>query len=285
MQQHHDDHNGWVEDAERWICRLQGVRQCKIDLETNGSVSGIHVITSADREPRHVVRDVEGLLKARLSLDVYYKKISIVQILDQDSDTPDEVPETSSHAQPVSSEPSPEPEPTAISSQDIKPASNPEPNLARPLPFPLGDMVRPAVLIEDASQARIECSGVGLMTSGATLTATVELVRDETSAQAREAGPNHPGIDLQLLARATAGALTDLIDEPVSLSVADVQEQDAAGESVVLVAVDLVEGRKSERYFGICRSHPNQQQAVVYAVLDAMNRRLDLMNFKENKDD
>ena len=285
MQQHHDDHNGWVEDAERWICQLQGVRQCKIDLETNGSVSGIHVIASANREPRHVVRDVEGLLKARLSLDVYYKKISVVQILDQEPDVLDEVPETTATSQPVSSDSTQGPDLTNTPSREIKPAPTPEPNLARPLPFPLSDMVRPAVLVEDAPQARIECSGVGLMTSGATLTATVELVREETSAQAREAGPNHPGIDLQLLARATAGALTDLVDEPVSLSIADVREQDAAGESVVVVAVDLVEGRKSERYFGICRSHPNQQQAVVYAVLDAMNRRLDLMNFKENKDD
>jgi len=263
LQQHHDDHNGWVEDAERWICRIQGVRQCKIDLDIDGSVSGIHVIATADREPRHVVRDVEGLLKARLGLSVYYKKIGVVQVLDQDLD-------------PISDDPV---------TPDVAVSEPPIPLPNEPVPFPRHETIQPAVLVEEAPQERVECSGVGLMTSGATLTATVELVRGEISAQARESGPNHPGIDLQLLARAAAGALGDLLNEPVTLSIADVREQQSAGESVVLVAVDLVEGRRGERFFGLCRSHPNQQQAVVYAVLDALNRRLDLMNFKGNEED
>ena len=42
----------------------------------------------------------------------------------------------------------------------------------------------------------------------------------------------------------------------------------------MLAAVNLVEGRRSEVLFGTCGADHNRQQAVVFAVLDALNRRL-----------
>ncbi|MDO9693489.1 MAG: hypothetical protein Q7W56_02025, partial [Candidatus Latescibacteria bacterium] len=88
MEEPRNDDLEWVKDAERWICQIQGIRQCKIDIDELGKVAGIHVIASAEREPRHVVRDVESLLKARLDLDVYYKKIGVVQIIEPDETAP-----------------------------------------------------------------------------------------------------------------------------------------------------------------------------------------------------
>lgn len=261
LNQHHDDHHGWVTDAERWICQLQGVRQSKIDLDANGDVAGIHVVASADRDPRLVVRDVEGLLKARLGLDVYYKKIGVVQVLDQDEPVEAETPAA------------PDPEPDTVPEAE----EMPEAEIPDPVPFPFADDLESAVLLEEATPSRVECAGVGLLASGATLTGSVELVRGGASAQGRATGPNHPGTDVTILARAAVQALEKLLDEPVTLSVADVRQQEAAGEPVLVVAVDLVEGRRSERYFGLCRTHPNSQQAAVYAVLDALNRRLELM--------
>ena len=77
-----NERDAWVIDAQRWISKINGVLQCKIDLDATGEVTGVHVVAGMDREPRHIVRDVESLLKARLGLDVYYKKIGVVQVLD-----------------------------------------------------------------------------------------------------------------------------------------------------------------------------------------------------------
>jgi len=84
MEQHDND-NSWVQDAENWICQIKDVRQCKIDLDKTGEVIGVHVVASMDRDPKLIVRDVEGLLKARLDLDVFYKKIGVVQVVDGES--------------------------------------------------------------------------------------------------------------------------------------------------------------------------------------------------------
>jgi len=283
MQQQHDDNTGWVKDAEKWICQLQGVRQCKIDVDIRGDISGIHVVATTDREPRHIVRDVEGLLKARLDLSVYYKKIGVVQVLESGpAEAPAEEPVEQSSGAVSLPNPTPNPEPDPAP----EPAPTPDPaphdsSVLSATPWPLGGSdSRPAVLLEEAPLSRVECTGVGVMVSGASLTATVELMRDDTAAQSREMGPNHAGMDLQLIARAAIASLADLVDEPVSLSIADVREAEAAGETVVVAAVDLVEGRRSERFFGVCSLTQGRQQAAVYAVLDALNRRLELMSFK-----
>lgn len=250
MQEHHDDHD-WVSDAERWICQIQDVRQCKIDLEPDGAIANVHVVSTPEREPRKVVRDVEGLLKARLGLEFSYKKISVVQVLDHDADeAPGEAPAA----------PPPRPAP-------------PEP-VIRPI-------ASPAVLVEETPQARVECTGVAVESRGPALRAAVTLAVGEATATRAEEGPNHPGLEAQLLGRATLRALQDLLDEPVTLSLAELKDADAAGERLTVAVVDLVEGRRSERFFGCCAQRHSAREASVYAVLDALNRRLSLFNFKE----
>ena len=65
-----NERDAWVVDAQRWICQIKGVLQCKVDLNPAGEISGVHVVAGMEREPRHIVRDVESLLKARLQMDV-----------------------------------------------------------------------------------------------------------------------------------------------------------------------------------------------------------------------
>ncbi|MBU1072176.1 hypothetical protein KKG45_02920, partial [bacterium] len=139
----------------------------------------------------------------------------------------------------------------------------------------------PAVLVEEAPQARVECAGVSLESRGPMLRAVVALARGGAEARREEEGPNHPGMDSQLLARATVRALQDLVDEPVTLSLADLRVAEIAGERLTVAAVDLVEGRRSERFYGCCSRRFNARESSVYAVLDALNRRLTLFNFKE----
>ena len=88
MEWQPEDRDAWVIDAEKWISQIKGVLQCKIDIAPDGEISGVHVVARQDREPRHIVRDVEGLLKARLGISVFYKKIGVVQVVEAD-DPPD----------------------------------------------------------------------------------------------------------------------------------------------------------------------------------------------------
>lgn len=268
MEEQHDDRE-WVRDAERWICQIRGVRQCRIDLDDKCEVSGVHVVSYTSREPRHIVRDVEGLFKARLNLDVYYKKIGVVQIIDQDQPASEESTTAPAHAD-----------------EAAPAAARVPPRPAKPRP-PVGDtagikaLPHPAVLVEEVPQARVECTSIALESRGPMLRAVVTLARGGAAARCEEEGPNHPGLDSRLLARATVSALQDLLDEPVTLSLADLQVSDVAGERLTVVAVDLVEGRRNERFYGCCSQRSNARESSVYAVLDALNRRLTLYNFKE----
>ena len=92
------DRDAWVADAQRWICQINGVRECKIDLDESGEIAGVHVVAGMEREPRHIVRDVEGLLKARLGMDVYYKKIGVVQMVDEGDGEAGADADTAEHA-------------------------------------------------------------------------------------------------------------------------------------------------------------------------------------------
>lgn len=246
------ERDAWVKDAERWICQIQGVLQCKIDLDDEGEVTGVHVVSGMDRDPRHLVRDVEGLLKARLGLDVYYKKIGIVQVVDSEA------------------------------GEAENEAESPEGGGSETVPFP---SLAPtsAVLLEEVPTPRIQCNGVGVLASERSMRAEVNLQAGPVEARGIHEGPNHPDSDIMVVGRATLAAVSQLVEDPILLNLSDVRLAEMAGQSVVLAAVELVEGRRSERLYGTCSARHNRQQAVVYAILDALNRRLAMVSLKSGE--
>jgi hypothetical protein len=246
------ERDAWVKDAERWICQIQGVLQCKIDLDDEGEVTGVHVVSGMDRDPRHLVRDVEGLLKARLGLDVYYKKIGIVQVVDSDAEEAEN-----------------EPEP-------------PGGGGAETVPFP-GLAPTSAVLLEEVPSPRIQCNGVGVLASERSMRAEVNLQAGLVEVRGVHEGPNHPDSDIAVVGQATVAAVSQLVEDPILLNLSDVRLAEMAGQPVVLAAVELVEGRRSERLYGTCSAKHNRQQAVVYAILDALNRRLAMVSLKSGE--
>lgn len=288
MESHPNPRDAWVADAERWITQIHGVKQCKIDLDLNGEVTGVHVVAAMERDPRHVVRDVEGLLKARLGLSVFYKKIGVVQVVENDpppgpaataapAAPPVGAPAASAarSAPPVgASTGAPAAGPAAarlVADEEDKPNREPE---QAPLP-PLE-----AVVLEEAIPPRIQCGGVGLLTSERSIKAEVELRAGALEARGAEEGANHAGSDMLLVARAAVTAVRQLIEDPIVLSLSDLRIEPIAGEDVVLATVELVEGRRAERLYGTCAARHSRSQAVVYAVLDALNRRVSLLTFK-----
>ncbi len=292
MEWEPNERDAWVVDAQRWICQIKGVLQCKVELDPAGEISGVHVVAGMEREPRHIVRDVESLLKARLQMDVYYKKIGVVQVMDN-SDSP-----SSTEVLPPTAKSSDTgiPGPAGVSFHppgsggdldtlgDMEWDDQPEPAVG-PQPssdtdaVPPGDPV-PAVLVAEGLTPRITCGGVGVMASDMVVRAEVQLRAGEIEARGTREGPNHADSDVQLVARAALDALSELLSEPVLLHLKEVRIEPLGGQNVVMTAVDLVEGRISDTLFGSCSTRHNRQQAVVHSVLDALNRRLSLYSLK-----
>jgi hypothetical protein len=286
--------DAWVSDAQRWISQIKGVLQCKIDLDSEGEISGVHVVAGMDREPRHIVRDVESLLKARLEIDVFYKKIGVVQVLDNGP----VVAETTVQPPEVPLDHTPEP-PTAAegpssSSVTFHAADDPihlDDNLVddtpvtpdTPKPQVSDSPPMPAVLLAEEVPLRIVCSGVGVMASDMLVRAEVQLSTGEMEVRGTVEGANHGGSAVQLVARATLDALARLVTEPILLHLNEVRIDSIGDHPVVLCAVELVEGRKSETLFGSCSNLHNEQQAVVFAILDALNRRLSMYSLKSSE--
>ena len=245
------ERDAWVADAQRWICRIVGVRESKIDLDADGEIAGVHVVAGMEREPRHIVRDVESLLKTRLGLDVYYKKIGVVQMVDD----------------------------ALLGAEDDEPAPLPEAPAPEQDPASAAPAV-PAVLLAEDLAPRIQCAGVGLLSAETLVRAEVRLRAGDLEARGTREVPNHAGSDVAAVAEAALAAVGELLADPLLLHLNEIRIESVGGSAVVLVAVDLVEGRRSETLFGTCRADHNRQQSIVFAVLDALNRRLSLHALK-----
>jgi hypothetical protein len=265
LEWHSEDHGDWVQDAERWINQIKGVLQCKIDVDAGGDISSVHVVARHGRDPRHIVRDVEGLLKARLGIAVFYKKIGVVQVVEPPR-------ETAAASSPQAADSVIElEEPDDESSVELDDDTE-----AR-------DAVTEAILLAEEMAPRVKCAGVGLLSTEATVRAEVDLAAAGLSARGTAEGPNRSASDIDLIAQATLSAVQCLLDEAVALNLCEVRVDPLGGQKVVLVAVELIEGRRAERLFGTCQPQQNLHQAVVFAVLDALNRRLALMAFKSGE--
>ncbi len=292
MEWESEDRDAWVADAERWICQLKDVVDCKIELDDDGEIANIHVVAGMDRDPRHIVRDVEGLMKARLQMHVYYKKIGVVQMVGggADGDEIDAAAESFADLEPAARRSGGVTfhAPGAVADEDT-PARGVAPREERERTETreprraarVEEAPRPAILVAEDASPRIVCSGVGLMASDRMVRAEVQLKAGAVEAGGVAEGANHEDADVALVARATLEAVGQLLVLPPLLHLREVRIAPLGGQDVVLAAVELVEGRRSETCFGSCAANHNRQQAVVHAVLDALNRRLGLRGFKE----
>ncbi len=260
-----EDQGDWVQDAERWINQIKGVLQCKIDVDAGGDISSVHVVARHGRDPRHIVRDVEGLLKARLGIAVFYKKIGVVQVVEPPRETIADVLPSAAAAVLEVEEPEEE---APVAHEDVGGVL---------------EATTEAILLAEEMAPRVKCAGVGLKSTETSVCAEVDLLAAGLSSRGTAEGPNRSASDIDLIAQATLTAVQCLLDEAVTLNLCEVRVDPLGGQKVVLVAVELVEGRRAERLFGTCQPQQNLHQAVVFAVLDALNRRLALMAFKSSE--
>lgn len=286
MEWEPNERDAWVSDAQRWITQIKGVLQCKIDLDDQGEIAGIHVVAGLERDPRHIVRDVESLLKARLQMDVYYKKIGVVQVVESQRPA-DSASRPAGGDQPAAS-PAPVQAPAATPGVMFLPPAGEARRTARthePLapPAAVGSPPEPvpAVLVAEDAFPRPTCRGVSLLSSDRSVRAEVVLAAGGREAAGVAESAGHADADLLCIARATVEAVGLLLALPVVLHLREIRLDTVGGQATVLAAVDLVESRRTETLLGACALRHNRQQAVVHAVLAALNRRLGLFALRE----
>ncbi len=301
MEWEPNERDAWVADAQRWISQIKGVLQCKIDLDDRGEIAGVHVVAGLDRDPRHIVRDVESLLKARLQMDVYYKKIGVVQVVDS-AHADDDVSGSGPRALAADTAPGGAVSAAGSGVTFLAPvggrgtpgaAADPGPQARAPRPATTGGAPRsgeptdeappvPAILMAEDAFPRCVCLGVTLTSSDRLVRAEVRLAAGGREATGHAESANHADSDLLCVARATVDAVGGLLALPVVLHLREARVDALGGQTAVLVAVDLVESRRTETLLGACATRHNRQQAVVHAVLAALNRRLGLFALRES---
>jgi hypothetical protein len=65
--------------AEQLIAALSGVMSARIVAGRGGEIEEIHVLTTAEVQPKQAVRNVESALMAQLGIKVDHRKISVAQ--------------------------------------------------------------------------------------------------------------------------------------------------------------------------------------------------------------
>lgn len=111
-------------------------------------------------------------------------------------------------------------------------------------------------------------------------------VKVELSLEGREAVGEAHGANASrqlplLVAEATLEALSKFVDPGATLSIADLKCIRLADEETVLVMVKLYKDRSEKTLTGSAVVAQSLQQSVVYATLDALNRVLGRLQFRE----
>lgn len=74
--------NSLQNDVKALICKLPDIINCSVVCDESGNIEEIHVLASAGRNIKQMVRDIQSAINAKFNMAVDYKKISIAQIND-----------------------------------------------------------------------------------------------------------------------------------------------------------------------------------------------------------
>ena len=236
----------WVERAERLLLSLRDIAGVNIALtEDGGEISEVNVLAEGQRPPKQIVRDVRSALRAEFQIDLDYRKISVAQKRDPDPGEP----------------------------------------AARPAPVekaPPNVLVLPATRVdEEPAAVRLRFVGVTVGIDQSSCHARVELSLGDRETVGEASGANSRRQVSRLIAEASLGAIAKFLDDSYGLTLTDLDVLEFGGEDVVLVAIKFHKDRSEKTLTGSCVVSHDLQQSVVYATLDALNRILGRLRFRE----
>ncbi len=241
-----------------WSARMEAAIRTLRDVDavavkTDGNViREIHVVTSSDRRPNLIVRDIQTLLLTRFQHAIDRRVVSVVAITPEDAAAP-----------------SPrEPRPAPIAQLDRAPVPAPIPPPPEPEPEP-------------ALNERIRFGSVNLYVAGTRAQAQVELRWKGLPRMGSASGWSTRDGAHRLIATATVNAVQEFLDDEVALGVAEVEFVQLGRRQVAVVGLTLLAHRQEKLLAGSCAVEQDAQQAVVLATLAALNRVVGGMSTKE----
>jgi hypothetical protein len=138
-----------------------------------------------------------------------------------------------------------------------------------------------ASVVEEPAAVRIRFQGVTTAIDQNRCQVRVELALGDREAMGETAGTNSRSHIPRLVAEATLDAVSKFLDDSHELSLADINVAPFSGEEVVLVGVKFFKERGEKTLTGSCVVSHDLQQSIVYATLDALNRILGRLPYKE----
>lgn len=143
-------------------------------------------------------------------------------------------------------------------------------------PSPVGEAARmPEVTVTRPGRLVIE--RVQLVSAGLGTSVAVSLGLDGRSFEGTAEGTATAGSLLRSVARATLRAVEQVVEDDARFDVEHVETTTAGPDRTVLVVVTMVTGRATQRLSGASVVREDVRQAVIRAVLAAVNRRLEPM--------
>lgn len=230
--------------AEDTIRRLRDVEGVSVRAEGT-DIREIHVLTSSEKPPKQIVRDIQTVLRAGLGIDIDHRVVSIARA--QPS-----MPTAPAPAAPVA-----EPVAEAQAGTD-EPAED-----------------------EGARAERIRFESVNLFVSGPRTQAQVELRWRGLPRIGSASGWSTRDESHTLVAQAAASAVQEFLADPVALRVVGVQVVDMGRSKVAVVSMSLLAHRQEKLLTGSCVIEQDTPQAVVLAALAALNRVVAGLRVKE----
>lgn len=147
-------------------------------------------------------------------------------------------------------------------------------------PEPAGDELEEFPILEHAS--RFAFSRINVVSSREGVRAEVELTRDTTDVFGSSQSEN-PAVNIwTVVADATLRAVSEFLDEPTRLCLGGVLKVPLGGDEAFLVKVDVVGARYSKSLAGCALASGDENQSVVFATLDAVNRLVGKLDFKSS---
>jgi hypothetical protein len=236
--------------AEAAIRRLRDVDGVSV-LAEGEDVQEVHVVSSSQRPPKQIVRDVQAVLRTELGLAIDHRVVSVALARPEDGQVP---------ARNVNRTP-------PLAPETVAPRPEPEPPAAPAAPAAREDRIRyenaNLIVHGQRTQAQVELRWKGLPRVG---NASGWSARDDAQ---------------RLIAQATALAVQEFLADPIALNVRDVSFVETGGHRVVVVVLSLLAHRHERILTGSCTVDRDTPQSVVLATLDALNRLVAGLRVKE----
>lgn len=129
-------------------------------------------------------------------------------------------------------------------------------------------------------EGRFEFVSVNVVTAREGLRAEIELVRDAQAAFGAATSDNIAAPVWSVVAEATLRAISEYLDDEIRLCLIGVVKAPLGDDEAMLVRVDVVSSRWTKSLAGCALVGGHENQSVVFATLDAVNRVSGKLEFK-----